>query len=53
MIIRRILNKLISRVGLPMVLQCTAREHHALINYIERARRKAKNAKQRQQFAAQ
>ena len=50
MIIRRILNKLISRVGLQMVLQCTAKEHHALINYIERARRKRLNAKQRAQF---
>lgn len=51
MIIRRILNKLIARVGLQIVLQCTAKEHHALINYIERARRKVKNAKQREQFA--
>ena len=47
MIIRKILNKLISRVGLQMVLQCTTKEHHALINYIERARRKRLNAKQR------
>lgn len=50
MIIRRILNKLIARVGLQTVLQCTSRENHALIYYIERARRKVKNAKQRIQF---
>ena len=51
MIIRKILNKLISRVGLPTVLACTAPEHHALVNYTERCRRKAKNAKERAKFA--
>ena len=50
MIIRRILNKLISRVGLPTVLACTSTEHHKLIHYIERARRKIRNAKERQKF---
>ena len=50
MIIRRILSKLIVRVGLPTVLACTKREHHKLIDYIERARRKQKNAKERQKF---
>ena len=52
MIIRKILNKLIARVGVTMVLQCTAKEHQKLIHYIERLRRKVKNAKERQRFAA-
>lgn len=47
MVIRKILNKLISRVGLPTVLACTAKEHHKLVHYIERLRRKQKNAKER------
>lgn len=51
MIIRRILNKLIVRVGVATVLACTAKEHHKLIHYIERLRRKQKNAKERLKFA--
>jgi hypothetical protein len=51
MVIRRILNKLIVRVGVPTVLACTAKEHHKLIHYTERARRKIKNAKERTKFA--
>ena len=50
MIIRRILNKLISRIGLVTVLACTDKNHHKLIYYIERARRKIKNAKARQNY---
>lgn len=50
MIIRRILSKLIARLGLPTVLACTKKEHHKLIDYIERARRKQRNAKERQRF---
>lgn len=50
MIIRRILSKLIARLGLPTVLACTKKEHHKLIDYIERARRKLRNAKERQRF---
>ena len=52
MIIRRILNKLIARIGLQTVLACTDRNHHKLVSYIERARRKIKNAKARQNFAS-
>ena len=40
MIIRKILNKLISRVGVDTVLASTASEHHALVHYTERLRRK-------------
>ncbi len=51
MVIRRILNKLIVRVGVATVLACTAKEHHKLIHYTERARRKIKNAKERTKFS--
>lgn len=47
MIIRKILNKLIARVGVATVLACTAKGHQKLISYIERLRRKQKNAKAR------
>ena len=40
MIIRRILGKLIARVGLPLVMKATSKENQSLIHYIERARRK-------------
>ena len=40
MVIRRILNKLIARIGVATVLDCTVKEHHKLIHYIERLRRK-------------
>ena len=50
MIIRRILNKLVSRVGVETVLRSTPTEHQKLVHYVERVRRKAKNARERQKF---
>ena len=52
MTIRKILNKLISRVGVATIIACTAKEHQKLIHYIERLRRKQKNAKERNKFSA-
>lgn len=50
MIIRRILGKLIARVGLASVTKATSKENQSLIHYIERARRKRHNAKERQRL---
>lgn len=47
MMIRRILGKLIARVGLQAVTRATSKENQKLIDYIERARRKRKNATER------
>jgi len=40
MILRRILNKLIVRVGVKKVLMSTNRQNQKLIHYVERERRK-------------
>ena len=53
MIIRRILNKLITRVGVKTVLECTTKENHRLVHYTERVNRKLKNARARRNFTLQ
>ena len=52
MTIRRILGKLIARVGLQPVMNATSKENQKLIHYIERARRKKRNAKDRRRLLA-
>ena len=52
MVIRKILAKLISRVGLPQVKSATTKEHQKLIAYIEREKRKRVNAKERVKLLA-
>ena len=49
-VIRRILSKLISRNGLKMVQDATPTSGERLLNYIERVKRKEKNAKERQRL---
>lgn len=53
MTVRRILNKLIARVGLASVLAATAKEHQRLVHYVERVRRKKRNAKERARLLLQ
>ena len=48
--IRRILGKLISRVGVKVVTDCSPVSGHRLINYVERVKRKERNAKERQRL---
>jgi len=43
MILRRILNKLIARVGVSQVMAVTTPKHQKLIRYVERARKKVVN----------
>lgn len=52
MVIRKILAKLISRVGLAQVKSATTKEHQKLISYIEREKRKRINAKERVKLMA-
>lgn len=52
MMLRKILNKLIVRVGIAQVMAVTSPQHQKLINYVERARRKVVNARQRQRLLA-
>ena len=52
MLIRKILAKLISRVGLAQVKSATTKEHQKLIAYIEREKRKRVNAKERVKLLA-
>lgn len=52
MVIRKILAKLISRVGLAQVKSATTKEHQKLIAYIEREKRKRVNAKERVKLLA-
>ena len=48
--IKRILTKLISRHGLKLVQQCTPEQGQRLLHYIERAKNKERNAKERQRL---
>lgn len=50
--LRRIIAKLISRVGISVVRSATTSEHLPLVNYVERRRRKKQNAKDRQKMLA-
>ena len=52
MIMRRIITKLLIRVGSAKVRQATAKEHLPLIAYVERARRKQQNIKERAKLLA-
>jgi hypothetical protein len=45
MMIRRILNKLIARIGVDAVTAMTNPKHLKLIRYVERARKKVVNAR--------
>jgi hypothetical protein len=45
MMIRKILNKLIARIGVAEVTSMTNPKHHNLIRYVERARKKVVNAR--------
>jgi hypothetical protein len=52
MTLRRIITKLIIRVGTDKVRAATAKEHLALVSYVERVRRKKQNAKERTKMLA-
>ena len=52
MMIRRILNKLIARIGVDIVMAVTSPKHQKLIKYVERARKKVVNARQRTKLLA-
>ena len=52
MILRKILNKLIARVGVTQVMAVTSPKHQKLIRYVERARKKVLNQRQRQKLLA-
>lgn len=52
MTLRRIITKLIIRVGLAQVRAATAKEHISLVTYVERARRKKQNIKERARLLA-
>lgn len=52
MTLRRIITKLIIRVGAKSVRQATAKEHMSLVMYVERARRKKQNIKERARLLA-
>jgi len=52
MTLRRIITKLIIRVGLAQVRAATSKEHLSLVTYVERARRKKQNIKERARLLA-
>lgn len=52
MMIRKILNKLIARIGVTAVTSMTSPKHQKLIKYVERARKKVVNARQRKNLLA-
>lgn len=52
MTLRRIITKLIIRVGTAKVRAATAKEHLSLVTYVERARRKKLNLKERAKLLA-
>jgi hypothetical protein len=52
MTLRRIITKLIIRVGTDRVRQATAKEHIPLVSYVERCRRKKQNARERTKLLA-
>ena len=52
MTLRRIITKLIIRVGLAKVKGSTTKEHLPLVMYVERARRKKQNLKERARLLA-
>lgn len=52
MVMRRIVTKLIVRVGSQKVKQATAKEHLPLVLYVERCRRKRQNMKERAKLLA-
>lgn len=52
MLIKKILSKFIKKLGLNYVKQITPEEHHKLISYIERDRRKRLNKIKRQRLMA-
>jgi hypothetical protein len=52
MTLRRIITKLIIRVGVEKLKQATVKDHHPLIAYVERIRRKKQNVKERARLLA-
>ena len=52
MTLRRIITKLIIRVGVEKLKQVTVKDHHPLIAYVERIRRKKQNVKERARLLA-
>jgi hypothetical protein len=52
MTLRRIITKLIIRVGTAKVRANTSKEHMSLVTYVERARRKKINIKERARLLA-
>lgn len=52
MTLRRIITKLLIRVGSAKVRAATAKEHLSLVSYVERARRKKINLKERAKLLA-
>jgi hypothetical protein len=52
MTLRRIITKLLIRVGSAKVRHATAKEHMSLVTYVERARRKKQNVKERAKLLA-
>lgn len=52
MTLRRIITKLIIRVGTAKVRAATAKEHLSLVTYVERARRKKQNIRERAKLLA-
>ena len=52
MLLRRILNKLIARVGVNQVMAVTCQKSQKLIKYVERARKKVVNARHRLKLLA-